>query len=156
MITKSNKFWVQIIMSNHANIIWTEILLTLIRNFAYKCMSSHLLQINHPYIFQVLFWVIHSEITLDLCDKQWKAECKHYFGGKKEKRFNQADDFTSLGGVFANFHDQGMNCSNVLSPTTLSIDIASEISFRSSSVSFTLKEPMLLSRFFIFVVPGDM
>lgn len=41
----------------------------------------------------------------------------------------------------------------ILSPATLFMGIASEISFKSSPLSSTLKQPILASRFLIFVVP---
>ena len=41
----------------------------------------------------------------------------------------------------------------LIPPATSSNGTASDISFRSSSVSFTFKEPILLSRFLILVVP---
>ena len=41
----------------------------------------------------------------------------------------------------------------LIPPATSSNGTASDISFRSSSLSFTFKEPILLSRFLILVVP---
>lgn len=58
-----------------------------------------------------------------------------------------------FGGVSANFQEQRIKVSIVRSPTTSDIGIASVISFKSSLLSFTFNEPILLSRFFIFVVP---
>ena len=57
-----------------------------------------------------------------------------------------------FGGVFANFQAyRGRAIS--LWPTTSSMGTASQISFKSSSESFTAKEPMLVSRFLTLVVP---
>jgi hypothetical protein len=59
----------------------------------------------------------------------------------------------SFAGVFANFHEQLAKASVVLYPATPLTGIISAISFKSSLESFTLKEPILLSRFLILVVP---
>ena len=59
------------------------------------------------------------------------------------------------GGVFANFHEVFRRVSLALDPDTSLIGTASEISFRSSTVSLILTEPRLLSRFLILVVPTN-
>lgn len=59
----------------------------------------------------------------------------------------------SFAGVSANFHEQVIKLATILSPAAALMGIISEISCTSSSVSFTPKEPILVSRFFILVVP---
>lgn len=59
----------------------------------------------------------------------------------------------SFAGVFANFQEQLIKLSATIFPATASRGIVSEISFISSLVSLTEKEPMLSSRFFNLVVP---
>jgi hypothetical protein len=56
-------------------------------------------------------------------------------------------------GVLANFHEHWTKAPVVRSPDTSDIGTASSISFKSSLLSFTLNELILLSRFFILVVP---
>ncbi len=56
-------------------------------------------------------------------------------------------------GVFATFQAKSANIARSLSPPTSLMGTASESSFKSSCVSFTAKDPMLLSRFLTLVVP---
>jgi len=56
-------------------------------------------------------------------------------------------------GVLANFQEHWTKAPVVRSPATSDTGTASSISFKSSLLSFTLNEPILLSRFFILVVP---
>lgn len=58
-----------------------------------------------------------------------------------------------FGGVFANFHEQRIRLSETLSPAAALTGIISEISLMSSLVSFTVKEPILASTFYVLVVP---
>ena len=57
-------------------------------------------------------------------------------------------------GVVAYVHLYFKKISNSRSPATSETGTASEISLKSSSVSFTDRDPMLLSRFLTLVVPA--
>jgi len=59
----------------------------------------------------------------------------------------------AFGGVSANLHEHLTNASVVRFPATSDIGTVSVISSKSSLLSFTSSEPILLSRFFILVVP---
>ena len=59
----------------------------------------------------------------------------------------------SFDGVFATSQAYLDNAAVFLSPATSLMGIASQISFKSSCVSFTAKDPMLLSRFVTLIVP---
>jgi len=61
--------------------------------------------------------------------------------------------FNYFGGVVANFQ---LYCDKLWFsrfPAISATGTASEISFKSSSVSFTIRDPMLFSKFFTLVVP---
>lgn len=59
-------------------------------------------------------------------------------------------------GVFAHCQMYAANGPVNLSPAKPSAGKASEISFKSSPVSFMFNDPMLFSKFSIFVVPREM
>lgn len=59
----------------------------------------------------------------------------------------------AFGGVFANFQEQRIRLSDTLFPVAALMGIISDISCKSSFVSFTLKEPTLASIFLVLVVP---
>lgn len=82
----------------------------------------------------------HLIFLLSYFSKQWRI-CSniHHF----------------LGGVVENFQQNLEYISSSLSPATSSIGTDSEITFRSSSVSFKANDPMLLSRFLTLVVPVE-
>lgn len=63
--------------------------------------------------------------------------------------------FQVLNGVSANFHIYLVKTSYSLSPLTSSTGTASPISLKSSSVSFTSNDSMLLLRFLSLVVPVE-